>query len=195
MFRYSALESTLLLSHSKLGGSKMSIPISTLVKVLRDIEEDLERDSEFLVESGKGVDDPGYGKQTKRLEALMAPLSLAIKELQSRPKPLGPEGQKALKYARNIGRKLKAARERAGTQNTADLLGAAFLNIREYVQMLEELDHVHQYHNPMILVPDHVPSHVGAMQQLDTFQAAMVLLFTIFAGHVQRRKRASAKNA
>jgi hypothetical protein len=171
----------------------VSIPISSLVKVLEDIEEDLRRDPELLVESGKGVDDPGYGKQTKRLEALMAPLSLAIKELQSRPKPLGPEGQKALKYARSIEKRLKAAEERGSTQNTMDLLKDAFLNIREYLEKLEELDHVHQYHSSMILVPDQDLSHVGAMQHLDSFQATMVLLFTIFAGHVQRRKRASTK--
>jgi hypothetical protein len=30
---------------------------------------------------------------------------------------------------------------------------------------------------------------------LDTFQATMVLLFTIVAGYVQRRKRASGKSS
>jgi hypothetical protein len=173
----------------------MSIPISSLETVLKTIEEDLLRDPEFLIESGKAVDDPGYAKQTKRLEALMAQLSLAIKDLQNRPNPSGPGVQKALKYARSIEKKLKGANERALTQNTVEVVKDAFLNIREYLEKLEKLDHVHQYHDSMIGVPDHDPSHAGPMQYLDTFQATMVLLFTIVAGYVQRRKRASGKSS
>lgn len=171
----------------------MSIPISSLEKVLRAIEEDLSRDPEFLIDSGKSVDDPGYGKQTKRLEALMAQLSLAIKDLQNRPHPLGQGALKALKYARSIEKKLKAASERASTQSKADLLKDASENIREYLEKLQELDHIHEYHNSMIEAPVPDPSHVGAKQYLETFEASMVLLFTIIAGYVQRRKRTSGK--
>jgi hypothetical protein len=165
----------------------MSTAIYTIRKELKNIEDTLREDSEWLTKSGKGVGDPAYGRQTKRLEALMAPLSRAIKDLQSHPEPLGPVGKEVLKDARRIMRELKAAYVRARTQNTSEVLADAIQSIDETIEKP-----IHQYHDPRatIGVPDSShPCHLGLNEAGVSLEAFLVLFCSILAKYVQRTKK------
>ena len=150
---------------------------------------------EFLIESGRPwmiQDTPD--RRNGLLEALMAPLSCAIKDLQNRPNPSGPGVQKALEYCRSIEKKLKEANGRALSQNTVEVVKDAFLNIRKILEKLEKLDHVHPYHNLMIGVPYHDSSHPGPMQYFNAFQATWCFSLRLSLPTC-RRERVPARRA
>jgi hypothetical protein len=157
----------------------MKSALSNLKEVLERIEDELRRSPSFLNEGGKGVDDPEYFTETQRLEALQARLSRAIRELQKRPEPPGPDAQSLLKFAKQIEREMRGTWERANTRNIQEVLADA-------------TDQLHQYHE-MTAVPAELsyapetPNHAGSVE------AMCIFLFSLLAGYVQRRKRSRKK--
>jgi hypothetical protein len=142
----------------------MGAALSDLRKVLESIEDELRRSPAFLNEGGKGVDDPAYFKETELLEALQARLSVAIKNLQGRPEPPGPQALELLKFARLIEREIQEVLANATEQ-------------------------LHQYHEmtavppELAYVPDVSAMHAGSVEAMCLF------LFSVIAGYVQVRKR------
>src|SRR5580704_11488283 len=103
----------------------MKSALSNLKEALERIEDELRRSPSFLNEGGKGVDDPEYFTETQRLEALQARLSRAIKELQRRSDPPGPDAQSLLKFAKQVEREMRGTWERANTRNIQEVLADA----------------------------------------------------------------------
>ena len=154
----------------------MGAALSDLRKVLESIEDELRRSPAFLNEGGKGVDDPAYFKETELLEALQARLSVAIKNLQGRPEPPGPQALELLKFARLIEREMRATWKRANTRNIQEVLANA-------------TEQLHQYHEmtavppELAYVPDVPAMHAGSVEAMCLF------LSSVIAGYVQVRKR------
>jgi len=157
----------------------MKSALSNLKEVLERIEDELRRSPSFLNEGGKGVDDPEYYTETQRLEALQARLSRAIRELQKRPEPPGPDAQSLLKFARQIEREMRGTWERANTRNIQEVLADA-------------TDQIHQYHE-MTDVPPELSYVPEAPSQAASVEAMCIFLFSLLAGYVQRRKRGKKK--
>ncbi len=158
----------------------MKSALSNLKEVLERIEEELRRSPSFLNDGGKGVDDPAYFSETQRLEALQARLSRAIKDLQIRPEPAGPETVDLLKFARRIEREMRGTWVRANTRNIQELLADA-------------TDQIHQYHE-MTAVPAELtygPEAPGS--QAGSLEGMCLFLFSVIAGYVQLRRRRKNK--
>lgn len=166
----------------------MPVSIASLKKVLDEIEEELRREPASLMESGKGVDDPEYMKQTRRLEALLARLSLAIKEIQNTRKPKAPDAQQLLKRARELGRRIREADGRSMDQGTFELLGQALGEDHEYREQL------HQYHE-MLEVPDKEPRYMAPQQPTESVEGMAILLFSLVLGWVQNRKKQAKRKS
>jgi hypothetical protein len=160
----------------------MKSVLSNLKNVLEGIEEELRRSPSFLNEGGKAVDDAAYFNETKRLEALQARLSVAIKDLQMRPEPPGPQALELLKYARLIEREMRATWERAQTRNVQEVLADA----------TEQLHHYHEMTAlppELAYVPDAPAIHAGSVE------AICLLLFSVVAHYVQSRKPGKGKRS
>jgi hypothetical protein len=157
----------------------MKSALSNLKEALERIEDELRRSPSFLNEGGKAVDDPEYYSETQRLESLQARLSRAIRELQRRPEPAGPDTQSLLKFARQIESEMRATWTRANTRNIQEILADAS-------------EQIHQYHEMTAVPPEltyapEAPNHAGSVEAMCLF------LFSIIAGYVQRRKRSKNK--
>lgn len=161
-------------------GSEMKSVLSNLKEVLERIEEEIRRSPSFLNDGGKGVDDPAYFAETQRLEALQAHLSRAIKELQNRPEPPGPQTVDLLKYARRIEKEMRGTWERANTRNIQEVLADAS-------------EQIHQYHEMTAVPPGlaYVPEAPGS--QAGSLEGMCLFVFSVIAGYVQLRKRRKGK--
>ena len=148
----------------------MKSALSNLKEALERIEDELRRSPSFLNEGGKGVDDPEYFTETQRLEALQARLSRAIKELQRRPDPPGPDAQSLLKFAKQVEREMRGTWERANTRNIQEVLADA-------------TEQLHQYHE-MTAVPAELSYVPEAPSQAVSVEAMCIFLFSLIAGYV-----------
>jgi hypothetical protein len=157
----------------------MKSALSNLKEALERIEDELRRSPSFLSEGGKGVDDPEYFTETQRLEALQARLSRAIKEIQKRPEPPGPDAQALLKFAGQIEREMRGTWARASTRNIQEVLADA-------------TEQIHQYHE-MTAVPAELSYVPETPSQAASVEAMCLFLFSLIAGYVQRRKRSKKK--
>jgi hypothetical protein len=162
----------------------MKSALSNIKEVLQRIEDELRSSPSFLNEGGKGVDDPEYYTETQRLESLQARLSRAIRELQKRPEPPGPEAQGLLKYAQQIEREMRGTWERAGTRNIQEVLADATEQIHQYHEMTD---------HEMTAVPPELSYVPEAPSQAASVEAMCLFLFSLIAGYVQRRKRSKNK--
>jgi len=158
----------------------MKTVLSNLKEVLERIEEELRRSPSFLNDGGKAVDDPAYFAETQRLEALQARLSLAIKALQKRPEPAGPQTIDLLKYAKQIEKEMRGTWERANTRNIQEVLADAS-------------EQIHQYHEMTAVPPElaYVPETTAG--QAGSLEAMCLFLFSVVAGYVQMRRRRKGK--
>jgi hypothetical protein len=154
-------------------------PLSSLRSTLEGIEREIRDSPSFLSEGGKGVDDPEYGSENRRLEALQARLSTAIRDLQRRPQP-GPETGDLLRYARRIAEELRGTFKRANTRNLQEILSDA-------------QDQLHEYHEMTAVPPElsfTAPHHES---QAYSIEAACILIFSLVAGVLQMRSRRRKK--
>jgi hypothetical protein len=157
----------------------MKSSLSGLRSALQGIEQEIRNSPAFLTEGGKGVDDPEYNTENRRLEALQARLSTAIRELQLRPRR-GPETNDLLVYARRIEREMRGAFTRANTRNLQEILADAE-------------DQLHEYHEMTAVPPElsyNAPSHEGHAYSLES---ACILIFSLVAGVLQMRSRRKKK--
>ncbi len=158
----------------------MKSVLSNLKEVLERIEEELRRSPSFLNDGGKGVDDPAYFAETQRLEALQARLSRAIKELQNRAEPAGPQSVDLLKYARQIEKEMRGTWERANTRNIQEVLADA-------------TEQIHQYHEMTAVPPELAYAPEAPGSQGGSLEGMCLFLFSVIAGYVQLRRRRKGK--
>lgn len=156
----------------------MKSGLSKLKEVLERIDDELRQLPASLIESGKGEEDPDYDKQTRRLEGLQARLSISIKELQARSEPFGPEAINVRNYARKLERDIKTSQSRAASRSIHELLA-------------EASEKIHEYHEIVAIPP--VTAYVPEADYGGSWEAASILLFSVIARMVQKRKRRTPK--
>jgi hypothetical protein len=156
------------------------ISLSNLRNTLQNIEREIRDSPSFLAESGKGVDDPEYWSENQRLLALQARLSTAIREMQLRPKPPGPETDDLLLYARRIEKELRGAFTHANTRSLQEILADAE-------------DQLHEYHEMTAVPPELSYTAPGHESHAYSLESACILIFSLVAGVLQRRARRRKK--
>jgi hypothetical protein len=158
--------------------SKNSLP--SLRNTLQSIEWEIRDSPSFLTEGGKGVDDPAYWTENQRLLALQARLSTAIREMQLRPQPQGPETDDLLLYARRIEKELRGAFARANTRSLQEILADAE-------------DQLHEYHEMTAVPPELSYTAPGHESHAYSLESACILIFSLVAGVLQMRSRRKKK--
>jgi hypothetical protein len=163
----------------------MKNSLANLRDTLKSIEQEIRSSPSFLTEGGKGVDDPEYNTENRRLEALQARLSTAIRDLQRFPQPQsgGPKGSDAddlLRNARRIEKELRGTFTRANTRSLQEILADAE-------------DQLHEYHEMTAVPPElsHAAPHHES--QAYSIEAACILIFSLVAGVLQMRSRRKKK--
>jgi hypothetical protein len=150
--------------------------LSKIRSALDRVNDYLRQRPSSTMETGVLPDSPLYGQETQALEHIQSQLSLAIKDLQSRPKNNDPRLIELRRYARKLEAEMKKAFERAGTVNVHELLAATSEKIHEYHEMTEPAQDYGYYK------ADLEPSLAGSME-------SFVALFSIVAACVQLRRR------
>jgi hypothetical protein len=163
---------------------------SDLGNTLKGIEREIRNSPSFLSEGGKGVDDPDYNTENRRLEALEARLSTAIRELQRRPQPQGsspkgsgpkdPQVDDLLLYARRIEKELRGTVARANTRSLQEILADAE-------------DQLHEYHEMTAVPPELAYTAPGHESHAYSLESACILIFSLVAGVLQMRSRRRKK--
>jgi|HubBroStandDraft_5_1064220.scaffolds.fasta_scaffold193911_2 hypothetical protein len=158
---------------------------SDLMNTLKDIEREIRDSPSFLSEGGKGVDDPAYYSENRRLEALEARLSTAIRKLQRRPQPKGsgakvPQDDDLLLYARRIEKELRGTYARANTRSLQEILADAE-------------DQLHEYHEMTAVPPELSYTAPGHESHAYSLESACILIFSLVAGVLQMRRRRGKK--
>jgi hypothetical protein len=158
---------------------------SDLRNTLKGIEQQIRDSPSFLSEGGKGVDDPAYNTENRRLEALEARLSSAIRELQRRPLPKGsgpkdPPADDLLLYARRIEKELRGTVARANTRSLQEILADAE-------------DQLHEYHEMTAVPPELSYTAPGHESHAYSLESACILIFSLVAGVLQMRSRRRKK--